>query len=358
MILVTGGTGTLGRGVVERLASSARVPIVVLTRTPERAAQMLPGGVGVIRGDVRLGPVLGMSREECSALCATVTSIVHCAADTTFNHPIGEARASNVEGTRAILDFALDCPKLQSVWCFSTVYVAGRATGCFGESDAGGSAGFVNSYEQSKAEMELLVRDRMSQLPIALVRLSTIIGDSRTGEVTGFNAVHQALRLLYQGLAPMVPGQESALVDLIPLDYAAAASHHLVANAFAAGATYHVCAGAHASSTLGALLDATMAAFERYRPSWRKRSIVRPALVDLATYELFVRSVEEAGNTVLLQATRAVQAFAYQLAYPKVFDAARAERVLRPAGIVVPPVLDYYPNIVRWCIEANWGVPA
>ena len=101
-----------------------------------------------------------------------------------------------------------------------------------------------------------------------------------------------------------------------------------------------------------------MAAFERYRPSWRKRSIVRPALVDLATYELFARSVEEAGNTVLLQATRAVQAFAYQLAYPKVFDAARAERVLRPAGIVVPPVLDYYPNIVRWCIEANWGVPA
>jgi hypothetical protein len=77
--------------------------------------------------------------------------------------------------------------------------------------------------------------------------------------------------------------------------------------------------------------------------------------VELETYELFVRSVEEAGNQVLLQATRAVQAFAYQLAYPKVFDGRRADRVLGPAGIVAPTVLDYYDRIVRWCVETNWG---
>ena len=358
MILVTGGTGTLGRGLVERLASSNLASVAVLTRSPENAAQVLPSGVGIIRGDVRAGPELGMTSAECRALREVVTGVVHCAADTTFNRPLGDARASNVEGTRAMLDFAQECPKLERMTCFSTVYVAGQATGCFGESDVGGSAGFVNTYEQSKAEMETLVCERMAQLPIALVRLSTIIGNSRTGEVTGFNAVHHALRLLYQGLAPMVPGRESALVDFIPVDYATNASHHLFANAFEAGAKYHVCSGAHASTTLGALLDATMAAFERYRPAWRKRSIVRPALVDLSTYELFVRSVEEAGNTVLLQATRAVQAFAYQLAYPKVFDATRAESVLRPARIEVPPVLDYYENVVRWCIETNWGAPA
>ena len=77
--------------------------------------------------------------------------------------------------------------------------------------------------------------------------------------------------------------------------------------------------------------------------------------MDLATYELFVRSVEEAGNEVLLQATRAVQAFAYQLAYPKVFSARQADDALASAGIAVPPVLDYYDKIVRWCIETNWG---
>lgn len=354
-VLVTGGTGTLGSQLVHRYGNAGDATVIVLTRgTPHRAA--LSPSVRVLTGDLRAGHTLGIADVDLGALRSNVTDIVHCAADTTFNRPLADARASNVDATRAMLDFAATCPSLERVACFSTVYVAGRTTGCFGEDDAGGQDGFVNSYEQSKAEMETLVRNAMTRLPIALYRLSTIIGDSRTGVVTGMNAVHHALRLLYQGLAPMVPGQESVLVDLIPVDYAGDAAFHLFEHAFTPGATYHLCAGAARSATLGALLDATITAFERHRPAWRKRSIARPALVTLDTYELFVRSVEEAGNEVLLQATRAVQAFAYQLAYPKVFDARRAEAALEPAGIEPPRVLDYYDDIVRWCIETNWGV--
>jgi nucleoside-diphosphate-sugar epimerase len=354
-ILVTGGTGTLGRELVDRLSHTTDATVVVLTRDPSRAANVLPPGTATITGDVRGGRGLGLSDDRQTTLRAAVTDIVHCAAETTFNRPLDDARAINVSGTDAVLAFARACPRLERVACFSTVYVAGRLTGCFGESDIGGADGFVNSYEQSKAEMEELVRGAMSELPIGLYRLSTIIGHSRTGTVTGFNAVHHALRLLYQGLAPMVPGSESALVDLIPVDFAADAASHLFEREFSPGTTYHLCSGAAASATLGALLDATSAAFERHRPAWRKRSIARPAIVDLATYELFVRSVEEAGNQVLLQATRAVQAFAYQLAYPKVFDARHAEARLAPRGIATPPVLDYYDRVVQWCIESNWG---
>ena len=357
-ILVTGGTGTLGRELVARLAAAGPATIVVLTRDVTRAQGVVPATVRPVAGDVRAAHSLGLDPGAHRELAASITDIVHCAAETTFNRPLAEARATNVDGTRAVLEFARTCPRLQRMACFSTVYVAGRMTGCFGEGDLGGADGFVNSYEQSKAEMEVLVREAMPSLPVSLYRLSTIIGNSTTGEVTGFNAVHHALRLLYQGLAPMVPGRESALVDLIPVDFAADAACHLIERDFTSGATYHVCAGPASSAPLGALLDATTSAFERYRPAWRKRSIARPALVDLDTYELFVRSVEEAGNDVLLQATRAVQAFAYQLAYPKVFDARQATASLAPAGIRVPPVLDYYDRIVRWCIETNWGAPA
>ena len=355
-ILVTGGTGTLGVELVSRLARAGNASVVVLARgtvRPRPAA--LPPGVGTLTGDVRHGPTLGLEASDGATLRERVTDIVHCAADTTFNRPLADARATNVAGTQAVLVFAKECRHLQRMAVFSTVYVAGRTTGCFAEEDVGGADGFVNSYEQSKAEMEAVVRDAMRELPIAIYRLSTIIGDSRTGEVGGLNAIHHALRLLYQGLAPMVPGRETGLVDLIPVDFAADASHHLFEREFSAGATYHLCAGASRSATLGALLDATMMAFEQYRPAWRKRSIARPAIVELETYELFVRSVEEAGNQVLLQATRAVQAFAYQLAYPKVFDGRRAESVLAPAGVAAPNVLDYYDRIVRWCVETNWG---
>jgi len=354
-ILVTGGTGTLGRELVTRFASTGAANVVVLARGSTRGVNEKEPGVRTLLGDIREGPTLGLSQGDATALAASVTDVVHCAADTTFNRPLAESRATNVDGTRHVLEFARTCSRLGRVACFSTVYVAGKTTGCFSERDVGGADGFVNSYEQSKAEMETVVREAARELPVAIYRLSTIIGDSRTGAVRGLNAIHHALRLLYQGLAPMVPGTETSLVDLIPVDFAARAAGQLFEHAFTPGATYHICSGAAKSATLGALLDATMTAFERYRPAWRKRSIARPAIVDLHTYELFVRSVEEAGNQVLLQATRAVQAFAYQLAYPKIFDAQRARVALAPAGMAPPPVLDYYDKVVRWCIETNWG---
>jgi len=354
-ILVTGGTGALGAELVSRLARGSHASVVVLTRGAARSRPALPPTVEMLTGDLHCGPTFGLHPSDAATLRERVTDVVHCAADTTFNRPLAEARATNVAGTQAVLAFAKECRHLERMACFSTVYVAGRTTGCFAEQDVGGADGFVNSYEQSKAEMEAVVRDAMRELPIAMYRLSTIIGNSRTGEVTGLNAIHHALRLLYQGLAPMVPGQETGLVDLIPVDFAADASHYLFEHEFSTGATYHLCAGAAGSATLGALLDATMAAFERYRPAWRKRSIARPAIVALDTYELFVRSVEEAGNQVLLQATRAVQAFAYQLAYPKVFDNRHAGVVLARAGIAAPTVLEYYDRVVRWCVEKNWG---
>jgi nucleoside-diphosphate-sugar epimerase len=357
-ILVTGGTGTLGRELVARFRRAGTADVVVLTRGVLPARLDESARVHGVIGDVRAGSTLGLPDADRAALALQVTDIVHAAADTTFNRPLEEARASNVDGTRAVLAFSRTCPRLQRIACFSTVYVAGRRTGCFGEHDIGGADGFINTYEQSKAEMEVVTRDAMRELPIALYRLSTIIGDSQSGAVTGFNAIHHALRLLYQGLAPMVPGSEGTLVDLIPVNFAADAAFHLIEHAFTPGATYHLAAGATHSATLGGLLDATMAGFERHRPAWRKRSIARPAIVDLPTYELFVRSVEEAGNQVLLQATRAVQAFAYQLAYPKVFDARVAESVLECAGITVPNVIDYYDRVVRWCIETNWGASA
>ena len=368
-VLVTGGTGTLGRELVRRLATEPDVArVVVISRAPGTpAARALRAGwaragsadAQLVRGDVRAGADLGLSATDAAALRAEVTDVLHCAADTTFTLPLAEARAVNVDGTRHVLDFAAGCASLERVGLFSTVYVAGRRTGTFGEDDTGaGDAGHVNSYERSKAEMEEVARAAMGTLPVALCRLSTIVGDSRSGAVHTFNSVHHALRLFYQGLAPMVPGDGAARVDLIASDYAADAAHWLFGRAFEPGRTYHVSAGPARSATLDELLDATVTAFHRCRPAWRKRTIARPALVDLETYELFVRSVEEAGSDVLRQATRAVQAFAYQLAYPKSFDARRAEAALVGSGLIAPDVLDFYSKVVRHCVETGWGAAA
>lgn len=361
VVLITGGTGALGRYLVGSLAGDERCEIVVLTRDPDTPATRalldkptIP--VRLVRGDVTGGASLGIDTAELGVLRASVTDIVHCAANTTFTSSLDTARAINVAGTSAVLEFASACKRLERVMCASTAYVAGRRTGVIMEADHS-AAGHVNSYEQSKHEMEAVVRGAMSALPVSICRLSTIIGHSETGKVHegGFNAIHHALRLFYRGLAPMVPGDLATLIDLIPIDFAAPALNHLVMRAFEPGQTYHLCSGTAHSCTLDQLLDVTIDVFERLRPSWRKRRIERPPVVDPETYALFVRSVEESGNVVLTQATHSIQAFAGQLAHPKVFDTTNATRALAGSSIRVPHVLDYYGKVVSYCVETNWG---
>jgi nucleoside-diphosphate-sugar epimerase len=194
----------------------------------------------------------------------------------------------------------------------------------------------------------------MSDLPIALFRLSTVIGDSRTGAVRGFNAIHHAIRLLYQGLAPMVPGTATTPVDMVSSDYVADALVHLIDTQTRCG-VFHLASGDDAA-TIGDLLSATIESLSRFRPAWRKRSIEKPLLVDLDTYELFVRSVEEAGNEVLRNATRSIRTFAYQLAHPKTFGTKKTEEALGGSGIAPRPVLEFFPQVVRYCVESNWGL--
>lgn len=372
-VLVTGGTGTLGRAIVRRLAADPAGPrVVVLSRAARDPARVTAGDplvdailggrreaverVRLVRGDVRAGPGLDLAPATRDRLAREVTEVLHCAADTRFTPPIDVARSTNVGGTVSVLDFAAGCRSLHRIGCFSTVYVAGRRTGRFTEDDVGDAGdGFVNAYERSKCEMEAEIRRRAADQPIAIYRSSTLIGDSGTGEVPGLNAFHHALRLLYHGLAPMIPGDPGHRVDLVGVDYVADAALRLFRHRFEAGRTYHLCSGPERSVPLCELIEATMEAFRRVRPEWRRRGIEKPAIVSPATYELFVRSVEETGNEVLRGATRAVEGFAGQLSRPKTFDASRTEAALDGTGLSPRPVLEILPRVIRTCVETAWG---
>ena len=109
-ILVTGGTGTLGRALVTRFVSAPNTSVVVLARgTTQLSAPALPSAVQMIVGDVR-EDALGLAASGRAILRESVTDIVHCATDTTFNRPLAEARATNVGGTGSVLAFAGECP--------------------------------------------------------------------------------------------------------------------------------------------------------------------------------------------------------------------------------------------------------
>jgi nucleoside-diphosphate-sugar epimerase/acyl carrier protein len=332
-----------------RLAAAPSIEAVVALTHAGGVAATGPS-VQTVSGDVTGDQQLGLAAADAEALSSRVTAIVHAAANTRFDAPLADARAANVEGTRHVIEFARRCPRLDRILALSTAHVAGRRTGAVAEDDLEHDAGFVNVYEATKYEAEIALRAAMRDLPVAVARISTVAGDSTSGAMPSPGAIHQAVRFMYAGLAPMVPAREDSPVDFVALDYAAKAVACLATSGFEAGATWHIAAGADAVP-FGELIDLTLETFLEHRPSWRRRAIERPALVDLPTFELFCQSVEQAGDSTLRAATKVIAHFAPQLAFPKSFDDRRCRETLARAGIAKPPSRDVWARMVKRLIQ-------
>jgi nucleoside-diphosphate-sugar epimerase len=358
LIFVTGATGLLGSGALARmLRANPRLGARVLVRDRARweavasslgadAARVEP-----VPGDLR-EPGLGLDDDARERAGRGVVALLHVAADTSFSQTLEAARAINVEGTRRLLDVAGGWPDLRRVAFVSTAFVAGCRTGIVFEEDAATTAGWVNAYERSKAEAERVVRDwcREHGHEWTILRSSTVVCDSAQGEVTQVNAVHRALRLYYGGLAPMLPGTAATTIDVVTAEYVQDAIARLVLAPGASGMTYHLCAG-DGAMPLGELLDATHEAW-RAAPAWRRRAVARPAVADLTTYRLFERSVEETGDRRLRQVLRSLAHFVPQLAHPKRFDTANADRAL---GQPAPAVRTCWRNMVERLADGRTG---
>jgi long-chain acyl-CoA synthetase len=354
IVFMTGAAGAAGASVLDRLCGEPSVERVyaLAHRSPLAGHPK----VRAVPGSITAGTSLGMDDAFTREVVTDTTAILHAAADTRFDAPLPTLRSTNVHGTANLIRLAHRLPRLDRVLVLSTVYVAGRRTGRIRESELSDEAGFVNGYEQSKYEMEEQLVHAGRELPLAIGRLGTIVGDSRDGRVGRPAAFHHALRLYYQSLAPMLPGEPDSPVDVIASDYAADALVTLLCREFRPGARWHVCAGDDAPG-LNELLDLTIAAFLASRPAWRRRAIARPAIVSLAAFERFADSVEELQDATLAAATRVVRPFAPQLAFPKRFDDAAAQAGLAAHGLVRPAFREYFPRVVDHLINAHWACP-
>lgn len=351
-LFVTGATGLVGRDVVSRmLAADARLRVVALVRDPARwvaaasAARWPVDRVSMAQGDVTL-PGLGLPRESRLALAPCVDAVLHCAADTTFSRPLDDARRVNTAGTAHVLETIDAWRRVERVAHVSTAYVAGRRTGTIPEDAADDRHGWVNAYEQSKAEAEVLVRD--SRHDWVVIRPSTIVCDA-SGVVAQPNAVHRGLRVYHGGLAAMLPGAPGATLDVVTSDYVADGVARLALAPGAGRRTYQLCAGA-AAIALDEMLDLSWDVWAR-DADWRRRNVARPAIADLATWSAFTAAVEETGSVRLAGIVRALAHFVPQLALPKRFETATADALL---GAPAPRVADFWPRMLAHIASDGW----
>lgn len=352
MILLTGGTGFVGRAVLRLLAASPASRIAVVSRRPPRPLPSAAASVTFLAGDVRL-PRLGLDQARYEELLGAITGIIHLAGDIRFDTPLAEARAANATGTWHMLELASGCARLRRFAHVSTVYVHGLTAGEFREEPIPSAANYLNSYQQSKHEAEALVLEASARIPAAIYRMSTVVADSPAGTVGQFNYIHQLIRRLPDSPLPVIPGHPDTRLDLIDNQWAAAALVHLFENRFVPGSIRHICAGPEDSLPFGEALRRGKEVLEACAGNGG-RTIRLPELVSLAEFHAFL--AHTADRRVRLLAA-VLGSFLPLVAMRNVYFNRCATADLAGSGIVRVPVRDYFEKVVRYCVDSDWGKP-
>jgi len=360
-VLVTGATGGLGREVLSRLLEcsgtrGAGLRATLLIRGRDDAAvrdrlgevarylrrwqpSLDVSSLRAVRGDVA-APGLGLEPVRLRALAAEVSHIVHCAATIDLDLPVERARATNLAGTAEVLRFARGCSRLERLVHVSTAYVAGDRSGVVGEDELDCGQAFLNGYERSKFEAEVLVRGQMRDLPLAVVRPSIIVGHSRDGHAAGLGTIFPVLRHVASGRLRRFPGSGATLLDLVPVDYVADAVVRVLDSPRSSGGTFHLTAGAERSVSVRRLFEMAIAMFGRS---------AAPALrfgADLRSAPPSLRRLQER-----------LQCYLAYLAGTKTFDDSRYRSVFGAAAPACPDPLVYLPRVLAFA-RPRFGCPA
>ena len=369
-IFITGATGNIGAKLVARiLADDSSCHVVLLVRglspmdaenrvedvlrivSPEIDYALERKRITVICGDITKKQ-LGLTESTYTSLASRVTHIIHSAAATQFNLPLKRSREINFCGTKNVMTFAKLAKQighLQRVAHISTAYVCGDVEGTIYEDELISGQRFSNSYEQSKWETEQYVRKLMEDLPIAIFRPSIVVGDSRTGRIIKFNVLYMPLRYVWRGIVRVIPCSPNTTVDVVPLDFAANAIHHIFLHYDSPlGKTFNIVAGKENVSTIGSITNEAIDYFNAVVGHNQIVSVrfLPPTLCKIAT-SLIHRKVNKLVELLKI--------FEPYMCRNRIFDNTNTKKALQGTGIIPLPLCSYLCNILQQCIETNWG---
>ncbi|HVR06003.1 MAG TPA: SDR family oxidoreductase [Solirubrobacteraceae bacterium] len=239
---VTGGTGFIGRRLIQLLLANRQGKIHVLVREgstrrleeltahwelavgPTAAKRIVP-----VIGDLRR-PLLGVGEETIAELRGQVKHFFHLGAVYDMTAPAERNVAVNVGGTTHAVELArsLEAGCLHHV---SSIAVAGSYRGTFSEEMFDEGQKLPSPYHRTKFESERIVREQPF-VAWRAYRPGVVVGDSRTGEmdkVDGpyyfFKAIQRMRQLIPEWL-PLV-GIDLGATNIVPVDWVAAALEHL-----------------------------------------------------------------------------------------------------------------------------------
>jgi thioester reductase-like protein len=341
--LVTGYPSFRARKMVDHLlASEPEAQLFVIVRQKfeheAREALALHGPaererVEMLEGDAAAMD-FGLSGKEYKELAARVTRIHHLA-QVTYPAVLREtAELVNIGATREVIEFGRMCSNLQSVVVFSSALISGTRTGQVLEEDLNAGQSFRSAAEETLARAERLVRTAMSSLPIAVVRPTQIVGDSRSGEVDRIDGPHLLILLIVsspQDFPLPLPTRGDIPLHLVPVDYVVAAASYIGRQPSAMGKTFHL--ADPNPLTVRRVFELVAQSGGRRLPSGYIPTNVAKALLRTPGVQMFAKSP---------------RAFLDTLATEVTYAAKNAEHALRDSGLTCPPFEDYVDELVAF----------
>lgn len=342
--LITGGTGFIGKRLIDRLLARNE-HVLVLTRSASLTAlQNLIHSrwsdkqhlIEPIIGDISL-PMAGVAEDTVAHWKGRVERVYHLAALYDLNMTDNDADRINVEGTRHVVEL---CNVLESPLhhVSSIAVTGGEIRGIFRETQFDEGQRPAHPYYRTKFESEAVVRHQAT-VPFRIYRPGIVVGDSRSGEIDKADGPYYLfpllvmLRTLLPRWLPLI-GLDAGRMNLVPVDYVADALDAISHQAELPYDTFHLTAPRDLKVCEVMNLFAQPAASPRFialLPESVSRWLIR-AFSQALERSTYGRSARQ----TFLQKTGLPPTAFNVLDWQTGFDASHTEAVLKPLGITCP----------------------
>src|SRR3954447_13763258 len=346
---VTGATGFIGRNLVAHLLKREGT-IYALVRAGSRGrleelrtawgadgARVVP-----VAGDLSQ-PGLGVSEEDLLTLRGDVDHFFHLAAIYDMAADAEAQEVANVEGT----GHAVELAGAIEAGCFhqvSSIAAAGLYKGEWRE-DMFEEAEKLDThpYFRTKHESERVVREDC-QRPWRVYRPGIVVGDSRTGEIDKVDGPYYMFKLLQQArrvLPSWLPtvGIEGGEINIVPVDYVAAAIDHIAHQPDLDGRAFHLTDPD--PRTAGEVINLFAKAADAPQMTVRlDTDITEPAVGAVRGALRWLPPAKGMLKMTLERLGLPPEVLTY-VDYPTTLDSSRAPAALAGSGIEAPPLESY-----------------
>ena len=318
-VLVTGGTGFLGRAIIERLLQEGD-QVKALARSDASAGELGVLGAEPVRGDVLDPEALAAAMRGCDVVYHAAGANAFCARDPS---PMFEV---NVRGSQNVVRAAARAG-VQRVVYTSSAATLGEASGTIGSEESPHRGWFLSDYERSKFEAEQAVFATARETGVEIVSVNP-------ASVQGPGRASGSARLLLDYLN----GRLKAVVDsqLSLVDIADCTEGHLLAGSRGTPGERYVLSGATLSVREGLALVASLVGVDR------PLRALPPSLA------MAVATAAETLGWVRRRSPRICRELARTLIHGHAYDGSKATRAL---GLRYTPIEETLRRTVDWWVE-------